>query len=66
VPSVTLDATNARAGDPTTLTINTTRYAGYGSQGGLAFQPPDPTACTAPGGVTTAGISGVVALGSAS
>jgi hypothetical protein len=65
-PSVTLNATNAQAGDPTTLTISTTRYAGYSSQGALAFQPPDPTACNAPAGVTTAGISGFVGLGTSS
>jgi hypothetical protein len=65
-PSVTLTATNAQPGDPTTLTINTTRYAGYSSQGLLAFQPPDPTACTSAAGVTTAGISGAVTLGSSS
>lgn len=63
IPSVTLTATNAQAGDPTTITVATTRYAGYSSQGVLAFQPPDPAACTA-GGVTTAGISGFVGLGS--
>lgn len=66
VPSVTLNATNAQAGDPTTLTISTTRYAGYTSQGVLAFQPPDPTACNTAAGVTTAGISGFVGLGSSS
>ncbi|HEX4717496.1 MAG TPA: hypothetical protein VH300_03130 [Thermoleophilaceae bacterium] len=66
VPSVTLNAIDAQPGDPTTLTINTTRYAGDSSQGVLAFQPPDPTACTAAAGVTTAGISGAVTLGSAS
>jgi hypothetical protein len=65
-PSVTLNATNAQAGDPTTLTISTTRYAGYSSQGALAFQPPDPTACNTAAGVTTAGISGFVGLGSSS
>jgi hypothetical protein len=66
VPSVTLNAIDAQAGDPTTLTITTTRYAGYSSQGALAFQPPDPTACSAPTGVTTAGISGFVGLGTSS
>ena len=66
IPSVTLNATNAQAGDPTTLTISTTRYAGYSSQGALAFEPPDPTACNTPAGVTTAGISGFVGLGSSS
>ncbi len=65
-PSVTLTATNAQPGDPTTITISTTRYAGYTSQGALAFQPPDPTACNSPAGVTTAGISGAVGLGSSS
>lgn len=66
VPSVTLTATNAQPGDPTTLTISTTRYAGSSSQGVLAFQPPDPTACNTTAGVTTAGISGFVGLGSSS
>src|SRR5436190_15443235 len=66
MPSVTLNATNAQAGDPTTLTISTTRYAGYSSQGALAFQPPDPTACSTAAGVTTAGISGFVGLGTSS
>ena len=65
-PSVTLTATNAQPGDPTTITIATTRYAGYTSQGALAFQPPDPTACNTPAGVTAAGISGFVGLGSSS
>jgi hypothetical protein len=66
VPSVTLTATNAQAGDPTTITIATTRYLGNSSQGALAFQPPDPTACNTAAGVTTAGISGFVGLGSSS
>jgi len=59
--SVTLTATNAQPGDPTTFTINTTRYAGYSATGALTFQPPDPTACGG-AGVTTAGISGLVTL----
>jgi hypothetical protein len=63
VPSVTLTATNAQSGDPTTLTISTTRYAGDSSAGQLFFQPPDPTLC-ATTGVTSAGISGFVELGS--
>jgi len=66
VPSVTLTALDAQPGDPTTITISTTRYAGYSSQGALAFQPPDPTACNTPAGVTAAGISGFVGLGSGS
>ena len=65
VPSVTLNATNAQSGDPTTLTIATTRYAGYGSDGLLTFQPPDPTACNG-AGVPTAAIDGFVGLGSSS
>jgi hypothetical protein len=66
VPSVTLTAVDAQAGDPTTITIATTRYPGYSSQGVLAFEPPDPTACNTPAGVTAAGISGFVGLGSQS
>jgi len=61
-PSMTLSATNAQAGDPSTYTVATTRYAGDSADGALLFQPPDPTACTAETGVTTAGISGVVSL----
>ena len=63
VDSVTLTATNATAGDPTTQTITTTRYAGSEALGALAFQPPDPTAC-AGAGVSEAGISGFIGLGS--
>jgi hypothetical protein len=65
-PSVTLTALDAQPGDPTTITIATTRYAGNSSQGALAFQPPDPTACNTPAGVTAAGISGFVGLGTSS
>ncbi len=61
IPSVTVTNPNAPAGDPASVTVSTTRYAGATAQGVLAFQPPDPTACTA-GGVTTAGISGFVGL----
>jgi hypothetical protein len=61
--SVTLNATDAQTGDPSTLTITSTRYVGQNAGGPLAFQPPDPTACNAPSGVTTAGISGFVGLG---
>ncbi len=50
----------------TPVTITTTRYAGASSVGTLAFQPPDPTACNGTVGVTTAGISGFVGLGSSS
>lgn len=62
VPSITLTAVNAQAGDPSTYTIDTTRYAGASSTGSLAFQPPDPTACNTTTGVTNAGISGFVGL----
>ena len=61
-PSMTLTAVNAQSGDPTTYTINTTRYAGDSAGGLLAFQPPDPTACNTSAGVTTAGISGEIGL----
>jgi hypothetical protein len=44
-------------------TYTTTRYAGNSAAATLAFEPPDPTACNG-AGVTTAGIDGVVALGS--
>lgn len=65
VPSMTLTAVNAEAGDPATLTVETTRYGGQSALGALAFEPPDPTACATPAGATTAGISGVIGLGGA-
>jgi hypothetical protein len=65
-PSVTLTALDAQPGDPATITVSTTRYLGNSSQGVLAFQPPDPTACNTPAGVTAAGISGFVGLGASS
>lgn len=40
----------------------TTRYAGDSALGGLAFEPPDPTACVG-AGVTSAGIDGFIGLG---
>ena len=55
-----------QAGDPASITITTTRYAGYSSQGVVAFQPPDPTACNTAAGVTAAGIHGFVGLGTSS
>lgn len=67
VPSVTLNAiSGAQAGDPATITVSTDRFAGYSAGGPLAFEPPDPTACNSAAGVTTAGISGFVGLGSQS
>jgi len=53
-------ATNPQPGQATTLTITTDRYAGGSALGTLAFQA-DPTAC-AGSGVSSAGISGLVAL----
>jgi hypothetical protein len=61
-PSMTLTAVNAAAGDPTTFTINTTRYAGESASGLVFFQPADPTACNTTTGVTTAAISGAIGL----
>jgi hypothetical protein len=55
VPSVTLSAINPAAGQPTSMTIATTRYAGS-AQGTLAFEA-DPTQC-AGAGVSSAGITG--------
>lgn len=62
VPSVTLAAINPQPGQPTSTTLNTTRFAGAKALGGLTFQPPDPTACNTPAGVTAAAIDGVIAL----
>jgi hypothetical protein len=64
LPSVTLQAINPQPGQPTSTTVTSTRYAGASALGALAFQPPDPTACNTPAGVTSAGISGIVGLGS--
>jgi hypothetical protein len=64
IASVTLPAINPAPGQPTSTTVTTTRYAGGSSVGTLAFQPPDPTACNTPAGVTQAGISGFIGLGS--
>lgn len=73
LPSVTLQAinpienqTDPSLDQPTSTTITTTRWAGYSPGGVLAFQPPDPTACNTSAGVTTAGISGFIGLGSSS
>jgi hypothetical protein len=63
-PSMTLSAVNPALGDPATFTIGTTRYAGESAEGLLAFQSPDPTACTTPAGATTAAISGFIGLAS--
>jgi|SRR6185312_3010264 len=60
--SMTLTAVNPAAGDPATFTIATNRYAGDSTSGLLAFQPPEPAACTTATGATTAAISGTVGL----
>jgi hypothetical protein len=64
IPSVTLPAINPQPGQPTSTTLTTTRFAGASALGALTFQPPDPTACNTPAGVTTAAIDGVISLGS--
>ena len=61
-PSVTLQAINPQPGQPTSTTVSTTRFAGASALGALTFQPPDPTACNTPAGVTTAAIDGVISL----
>jgi hypothetical protein len=62
--SMTLTAVNPPAGDPTTFTIMTNRFAGDSASGLLTFQPPEPAACNTPTGATTAAISGAVTLSS--
>jgi hypothetical protein len=62
VPRITLPAINPQVGQPTSITLTTTRYAGSSSLGLLAFEA-DPQACAA-GGVTSAGIAGFIGLGS--
>jgi hypothetical protein len=60
--SVTLPAINPAPGQPTSTTVTTTRYGGASAVGLLTFQPPDPTACNTPAGVTSAAIDGFVGL----
>jgi hypothetical protein len=62
IGSVTLAAINPAPGQPTSTTVTTTRYSGSSSTGLLTFQPPDPTACNTPAGVSSAGISGFIGL----
>jgi hypothetical protein len=64
IPFVTLPAINPGPGQPTSTTVTTTRYGGSSSTGLLTFQPPDPTACNTPAGVSSAGISGFIGLNS--
>jgi hypothetical protein len=61
--SVTLPAISPQPGQPTSTTLTTTRNAGSSALGLLAFEA-EPTTCAAPGGVTSAGIAGVIGLGS--
>jgi hypothetical protein len=63
IATITLPAINPAPGQPTSTTLSTTRYAGSSSLGVLAFEA-DPQACASPGGVTSAGIAGVIGLGS--
>jgi hypothetical protein len=69
VPSMTLTLLSytgpTQAPPGSTLTYSTTRWSGNSALGTLAFQPPDPTLCNSTG-VTTAGISGSIGLGSSS
>jgi len=60
LPSITLTGTDA-LGNPTSVTITSTRYVGSGAAGALAFQA-SPTDCAT--GVKSAGISGFTGLGS--
>jgi hypothetical protein len=61
VPSITLTSASGA-----TTTVTTTKYAGAGADGLLAFEVTDPTQCTAAGGVTSAGIDGFTGLGTTS
>ncbi|TMC48565.1 MAG: hypothetical protein E6J14_10725 [Chloroflexi bacterium] len=63
--SITLPPTASDPPGTAPLTVTTTRFAGDSALGTLAFQPPDPTACSG-AGVTTAGINGFVGVGSSS
>lgn len=64
ISSVTIPAINPLPGQPTSLTITTTRFSGNSAQGALAFQA-SPQDCIG-AGVTSAGITGAVGIGSPS
>jgi hypothetical protein len=68
IPSVTSTLASftgpTQAPPASTTTTSTSRYGGQSALGQLIFQPPDPTACTSATGVTVAGISGFIGLGS--
>jgi hypothetical protein len=59
-----VDSITLQPVDPTQppLTLTSTRYQGQSESGLLTFQPPDPTACETPAGVTAAKIQGLVGL----
>ena len=59
-PSIILTSTDGTQ----TTTVSSTAFQGDQAVGLLAFEVTDPTQCTAPGGVTDAGIAGVTAIGS--
>lgn len=61
--SVTLTSVGVDANGNHTQTTVPLAYGGDYSGGPLAFEPPDPTACTAATGVTTAGIQGLIGHG---
>jgi hypothetical protein len=61
IPNVTLPVINPQPGQPTAVTVVTTRYAGDQAQGALAFQA-DPQQC-AGSGVTSAAVTGVAGIG---
>jgi len=63
VASVTLPVVKPQPGQPSTVTVTTTRYAGDQAQGAVTFQA-DPTQC-AGSGVTSAAVSGAVGVGRA-
>ena len=58
---VTLPVVNPQPGQPTTVDVTTTRYAGEQVQGAVAFQA-DPTQC-AGAGVSSAAVHGAIGLG---
>lgn len=62
VPSVTATKTDGTG----TATLASTKYAGDGAAGVLAFEVTDPTQCVSTTGVTSAGIDGVTGIGSQS
>jgi len=63
VAGVTLPVINPQPGQPTTVTVTTTRYVGDQLQGAVAFQA-DPSQC-AGSGVTSPTVSGAVGIGAA-